>query len=110
MTMAAPKPANPRTIPATQATTAQIRKDGARRSGTLPLSRPDVREWQHPASCSIAGAWAEHHIMQAMPSKNLAVSTVPLHMPYVQRRPELADVPAMLQLAGCCPSLTSGRD
>src|SRR5262249_59414699 len=29
-----------------------------------------------------------HHIMQAMPRKNLAVSTVPLSMPYVQRRPE----------------------
>ena len=28
--------------------------------------------------------------MQAMPSKNLAISAVPLHMPYVQRRPELA--------------------
>jgi len=27
--------------------------------------------------------------MQAMPSKNLAVSTVPLHMPYIQRRPTL---------------------
>ena len=26
--------------------------------------------------------------MQAMPSKNLAVSTVPLLMPYIQRRPE----------------------
>jgi excinuclease ABC subunit B len=26
--------------------------------------------------------------MQAMPSKNLAVSAVPLHMPFVQRRPE----------------------
>ena len=24
-----------------------------------------------------------------MPSKNLAVSTVPLHMPYIQRRPVL---------------------
>jgi excinuclease ABC subunit B len=29
--------------------------------------------------------------MQVMPSKNLAVSTVPLEMPYIQRRPELAD-------------------
>ena len=27
--------------------------------------------------------------MEAMPSKNLAVSTVPLLMPYIQRRPEL---------------------
>src|SRR5215475_1744168 len=90
MIMAAPKPANPRTIPAMQATTALITKGRARRSGTLPLSRPDVREWQHPVRCSIAGAQAEHHIMQAMPSKNLAVSTVPLHMPYIQRRPELA--------------------
>ena len=27
--------------------------------------------------------------MQAMPSKNLAVSAVPLDMPYIQRRPKL---------------------
>src|SRR5229473_1209702 len=48
----------------------------------------EVVEWQHPASSSIAGARPRHHIMQAMPSKNLAVSTVPLLMPYIQRRPE----------------------
>src|ERR1700704_7000550 len=45
-------------------------------------------EWQHHASSSIAGTRPEHHIMEAMPSKNLAVSTVPLLMPYIQRRPE----------------------
>src|SRR5216684_6540883 len=39
-------------------------------------------------SSSIAGTQPEHHIMEAMPSKNLAVSTVPLLMPYIQRRPE----------------------
>ena len=38
---------------------------------------------------SIASARAGHHIMQAMPSKNLAVSAVPLDMPYIQRRPKL---------------------
>src|SRR5215475_3480617 len=37
---------------------------------------------------SIAAIQRRHHIMQVMPRKNLAVSTVPLSMPYVQRRPE----------------------
>src|SRR6516225_617238 len=58
-----------------QAVTAQIAKGVDIRSGILP-------------DASIVAALAEHHIMQAMPRKNLAVSTVPLHMPYVQRRPE----------------------
>src|ERR1700722_8326808 len=119
MIIAAPKPAKPRTVPAMQATTAQIRKGTANRSGmrlpphpeeprearhlegwatttlippfeTRPRAAPqgEATEWQQPASSSIAGALFEHHIMQAMPSKNLAVSTVPLLMPYIQRRPE----------------------
>src|SRR6185503_19428922 len=40
-------------------------------------------------SSSIAVAHAGHHIMRVMPSKNLAVSAVPLLMPYIQRRPVL---------------------
>ena len=76
MIMAAPKPAKPRTMPAMQATAAQIRKGKASRSG---MKHGDA---------SIAGPQPAHHIMQAMPSKNLAVSTVPLLMPYIQRRPE----------------------
>src|SRR5262245_15961048 len=73
--MAAPNPANPRTMPAMQATAAEIRNGAASKSGIV-------------ADASIAPARPRHHIMQAMPRKNLAVSTVPLSMPYVQRRPE----------------------
>src|SRR5262245_35974372 len=73
--MAAPKPAKPRTMPAMQATAAETRNGRASRSGIV-------------GDASIARAPARHHIMQAMPRKNLAVSTVPLSMPYVQRRPE----------------------
>src|SRR5580692_6215556 len=99
MIMAAPKPANPRTVPAMPATAAQTRKGKVNRSGMRlqpHLSRRGIRadpqgeatEWQQPASSSIAGMRPGHHIMEAMPSKNLAVSTVPLLMPYIQRRPE----------------------
>ena len=59
-----------------QATAAQIRKEKANRSG---MKR---------ATLALPGPQPAHHIMQAMPSKNLAVSTVPLLMPYIQRRPE----------------------
>src|SRR5947199_300331 len=41
---------------------------------------------------SIAAAGSRPHIIQAMPSKNLAVSVVPLSMPYIQRRPELEGI------------------
>jgi hypothetical protein len=43
MIMAAPKPAKPRTMPAMQATTAQIRKGSANRSGmrAATLALPD---------------------------------------------------------------------
>ena len=54
-----------------------IRKETARKSGMRKARQ-----------ASIASARSDHHIMQAMPSKNLAVSTVPLHMPYIQRRPK----------------------
>jgi len=40
------------------------------------------------SSSSIAGTRPEHHIMQAMPQRILRFSTVPLLMPYIQRRPE----------------------
>src|SRR5262245_55529635 len=76
MSMAAPNPAKPRTMPAMQAITAEIRKGKASRSGI------------RAGDASIAGVYPRHHIIQAMPPKNLAVSTVPLLMPYVQRRPE----------------------
>src|SRR4029077_2948156 len=39
-------------------------------------------------NASIAGTRPAHHIMEAIPSKNLAVSTVPPLMAYIQRRPE----------------------
>ena len=41
------------------------------------------------AEPSIAAPRPAHHIMQAMPSKNLALPAMPLDMPYIQRRPEL---------------------
>src|SRR5918993_6134951 len=75
--MAAPKPAKPRTMPAMQATAAEIRKETANRSGMTA------------GDASIAGVPVAHHIIEAMPSKNLAVATMPLLMPYIQRRPEL---------------------
>src|SRR3990167_2321857 len=63
-------------MPAMQATAAEIRKETANRSGMTA------------GDASIAGLPVAHHIMQAMPPKNLAVATVPLPMPYIQRRPE----------------------
>src|SRR5260370_13728915 len=80
ISIAAPNPAKPRTMPAMAATEAAIRKEKARKSGMSGIGR---------GSSSIAAGRRRHHIMQAMPSKNLAVSTVPLHMPYIQRRPVL---------------------
>src|SRR5258708_37847792 len=65
-------------MPAKAATTAAVRKEAARKSGMRKARQ-----------ASIASARAGHHIIQAMPSKNLAVSAVPLDMPYIQRRPEL---------------------
>src|SRR6267154_521238 len=78
ITMAAPKPEKPRTMPANTEMAAAVRNGRASRSGMGKA-----------CEASIAAARGGHHIMQAMPSKNLAVSTVPLHMPYIQRRPTL---------------------
>src|SRR5436190_15008411 len=95
ITMAAPKPEKPRTMPATAATAAAMRNGRASTSGMSGFYRPEqsrncARDDKLGESCSIAAGWRRHHIMQSMPSKNLAVSAVPLHMPYIQRRPELA--------------------
>ncbi len=74
--MAAPKPAKP--APCLQCR--QRRRKSGREGQQVGHQRA--------RDASIAGPASEHHIMQAMPSKNLAVSTVPLLMPYIQRRPE----------------------